>query len=196
MRVSASPFFGACQWWTGAAARQHDRTNRDHVHAADSSRISGPLNASSRQSRRVSSGLSQHCFQLRLGEFHRLPSLLACATPSLPPGGHRRPTTPVFASASALSWVLLLAACDHASYSNELAWRRPRHGHTRDGARSSRRSVLMPRVFGAVLRLWHPNSWKILYADCQRQASRLTDCHEASQRRRASCVAHAAAASR
>ena len=37
------------------------------------SQISGPLNASSRQSRRVSSGLSQHCFQLRLGEFHRLP---------------------------------------------------------------------------------------------------------------------------
>ncbi len=37
------------------------------------SRITGSLNASSRQSRRVSSGLSQHCFQLRLGEFLRLP---------------------------------------------------------------------------------------------------------------------------
>ena len=37
------------------------------------SRITGSLNASSRQSRRVSSGLSQHCLQLRLGEFLRLP---------------------------------------------------------------------------------------------------------------------------
>src|SRR5947207_13658516 len=37
------------------------------------SRITGSLNASSRQSRRVSGGLSQHCFQLRLGEFLRLP---------------------------------------------------------------------------------------------------------------------------
>jgi hypothetical protein len=36
MRVSAAPFFGACQRWSAAAARQHDRTNRDHVHAADS----------------------------------------------------------------------------------------------------------------------------------------------------------------
>jgi hypothetical protein len=36
------------------------------------SRITGSLNASSRQLRRVSSGLSQHCFQLRLGEFLRL----------------------------------------------------------------------------------------------------------------------------
>jgi hypothetical protein len=35
MRVSAAPFFGACQRWSAAAARQHDRTNRDHVHAAD-----------------------------------------------------------------------------------------------------------------------------------------------------------------
>ncbi len=37
------------------------------------SRIKGSLNASSRQSRRVSCGLNQHCFQLRLGEFLRLP---------------------------------------------------------------------------------------------------------------------------
>jgi hypothetical protein len=38
-------------------------------------------------------------------------------------GGHRRLTTPAFASAPALSWVLLLAACDHVSGPNELAWR-------------------------------------------------------------------------
>jgi hypothetical protein len=37
------------------------------------SRITGSLNASSRQSRRISSGLSQHCFQLRLGDLPRLP---------------------------------------------------------------------------------------------------------------------------
>jgi hypothetical protein len=43
MRVSASPFFGACQWWSGAAARQHDRTNRDHVLAADSFPDLGPV---------------------------------------------------------------------------------------------------------------------------------------------------------
>src|SRR5258707_9004047 len=96
---------------------------------------------------------------------------MSSATPSLPPGGHRRPTMPAFASAPALSWVLLLAACDHASAPSELACRRPRYGYTRDGARSARRSVLRPRVVWAALRLSHPNSWEILYADCQLQAS-------------------------
>ena len=37
-----------------------------------------------------------------------------------------------------------------------------------------------------MLRLLHPNSWEILYADCQLKASRLPDCWEASRRERTS----------
>jgi DNA-binding transcriptional LysR family regulator len=69
------------------------------------------------------------------------------ATPSWPLGVHMRPATPALPSGPALSWVLLLAACDHASGPNELACRRPRYGYTRDGARSARRSALRPRFF-------------------------------------------------
>src|ERR1700738_3973745 len=74
-------------------------------------------------------------------------ALLSSATQSSPPGGSRQPTTLVFVSAPALSWVLLLAAYGDASGPNELAWRRPRYGYTRDDVRSARRSVLRPRVF-------------------------------------------------
>src|ERR1700730_6293732 len=56
--------------------------------------------------------------------------------------------------------VLPLATCDHASRSNGLACRRPRCGYTRDGARSARRPALRHKVFGAVLRLPHPNLWE------------------------------------
>jgi hypothetical protein len=41
-----------------AAAHQHDGANRDHVHVAIVSRITASVNASSRQSSRVSGGLS------------------------------------------------------------------------------------------------------------------------------------------
>jgi hypothetical protein len=37
-------------------------------------------------------------------------------------------------------------------------WRRPHCGYSREGARSARRSHLLPRVFLAVLRLQHSNS--------------------------------------
>ena len=36
MSVSAAPFAGHASGGPPAAARQHDRTNRDHVHDADS----------------------------------------------------------------------------------------------------------------------------------------------------------------
>ena len=43
----------------------------------------------------------------------------------------RRPTTPAFAfEPPALSWVLPLVACDHASGPNDLACRRPHYGYT------------------------------------------------------------------
>ena len=95
---------------------------------------------------RASDSVSQHSVKLALAEFLGL-------TPNCLPdtffasGGHRRPTTPAFASRPTLSWVLLLAACDHASSPNELTCRRPHYGYTRDGARSARRSVLRPSVF-------------------------------------------------
>src|SRR3979490_2826876 len=67
------------------------------------SRITGSLNASSRQSRRVSSGLSQHCFQLRLGEFLRLPhSWLARRHYPIPPARAQAPNSAGFRFGSGL----------------------------------------------------------------------------------------------
>jgi hypothetical protein len=56
------------------------RQQRTLTASGDGSNFHQTLNASSRQSRRVSDGLSQHCIQLRLGEFLRLPHYLRADT--------------------------------------------------------------------------------------------------------------------